>query len=66
VFHWIVYYRYTNNYSYSILDHNKSAFELALKDEKGNDLNSVLVTAVDRYGNESVAKEIMPKMSGIR
>lgn len=61
VFLWVVYYQYGNRWSYAILDKTTHSFQiqnimvrseppLSLK------LNQVIVTAVDRSGNESIKK----------
>ena len=64
VFHWVIYYQYGKNWSYSIL--NRSERKIVLKTLKGKDkLNAVAVTAVDRMGNESVRNEMNPNVVAI-
>jgi hypothetical protein len=61
VFHWVAYYKYGNGWSYKILNRGERTINLA-KTIKANNkeqtLTSVIVTAVDRVGNESRKKEL--------
>jgi uncharacterized lipoprotein YddW (UPF0748 family) len=57
VFRWVVYKQYGNTWSYTILNRNDHSVELKKTDGK-NVLGKVVVTAVDRVGNESEKKEI--------
>jgi uncharacterized lipoprotein YddW (UPF0748 family) len=64
VFHWIVYYKYKNGWSYVILDRTCRSMELKGSASENNSpvsLTHIAVTAVDRTGNESVVKEIEVK-----
>ena len=57
VFYWIVYYKYGNRWDYRVLPRNERW--LALNPTTGTQrLTTVIVTAVDRTGNESEKKEI--------
>ncbi|MFL9481946.1 glycoside hydrolase family 10 protein [Chitinophagaceae bacterium LWZ2-11] len=62
VFRWVVYYRYGTNWNYQIVDQPAHSISLALKiSDKTNKqlpINDIIVTAVDRTGNESSKKEI--------
>jgi uncharacterized lipoprotein YddW (UPF0748 family) len=56
VFRWVVYYKHGNNWNYSIV--NESARSFSIKKIIGENrnqatLNTIMVTAVDRSGNES-------------
>ena len=56
VFHWVVYFKYGNQWDYRILNQGDRHF--ALPSYKGKDLlKKVAVSAVDRMGNESAKKE---------
>jgi uncharacterized lipoprotein YddW (UPF0748 family) len=55
VFHWVVYYQYANKWSYTILNRHDRSFAIGLLSGK-NTLSSVVVTSVDRTGNESKGK----------
>ena len=60
VFHWIVYYQYGNTWSYQILNFNDRWLELKRATGAGTSsqqLKKIIVTAVDRTGNESKKKE---------
>ena len=63
VFHYVVYYKYGNTWSYKIL--NEFDTSLQISNTSGttqkSELNSIAVTAVDRVGNESVFSEIAIK-----
>jgi uncharacterized lipoprotein YddW (UPF0748 family) len=64
VFRWVVYYQYSNNWSYRIL--NRGDRSLLLNTLQGkNKLNAVAVAAVDRMGNESVRSEANPHVVAI-
>jgi uncharacterized lipoprotein YddW (UPF0748 family) len=61
VFHWIVYYKYGNNWRYTIMNRNDRS--LAVKKYIGENtdriaVSKIAVTAVDRLGNESRVREI--------
>ncbi|MBC7946857.1 MAG: family 10 glycosylhydrolase [Chitinophagaceae bacterium] len=61
VFHWVVYYRYGNNWNYRILDRKTWSYDLKkIMGENATklDLNRIAVTAVDRVGNESELREM--------
>lgn len=62
VFRWVVYYRYGTNWNYQIVDQPAHSISLALKiSDKTNKqlpINDIIVTAVDRTGNESGKKEM--------
>lgn len=62
VFRWIIYYQYEGTWSYKILDRKERTFMLATiipKTGSGTQhLSHVLVSAVDRMGNESDKKEV--------
>ena len=56
VFHWVVYYQYGSTWAYKILTRGEHSIDLPLhsQDKTGQlVLNKMLVTAVDRLGNES-------------
>ncbi len=56
VFHWVVYYQYGSTWAYKILTRSEHSLDLPLhsQDKTGQlVLNKMLVTAVDRLGNES-------------
>ncbi|MBI5858210.1 MAG: family 10 glycosylhydrolase [Sphingobacteriales bacterium] len=62
VFCWVVYHKYNNRWTYNILTRNKRS--ISMKKVVGENaqkqiLNSIIVTAVDRTGNESEKKEIV-------
>ncbi len=52
VFHWVVYYQYGNKWSYTILNRRDRSFAVPVMAGK-NKLTGVMITAVDRVGNES-------------
>ncbi len=61
VFRWVVYFKYGNNWNYTILNRNERSFTLNLGTEVNKkivDLKEVAVTAVDRTGNESTRNQI--------
>lgn len=62
VFRWVVYYRYGTNWNYQIVDQPAHSISLALKisdkTNKQQPINDIVVTAVDRTGNESNKKEM--------
>jgi uncharacterized lipoprotein YddW (UPF0748 family) len=61
VFHWVAYYKYGNGWSYKILNRGERTINLAKTikaNNKDQTLTSVIVTAVDRVGNESRKKEL--------
>jgi len=56
VFHWMVYHKYNDRWSYDILDRGDRSYSLNKtigENEQKQVLNTVIVTAVDRMGNES-------------
>jgi uncharacterized lipoprotein YddW (UPF0748 family) len=62
VFHWIIYSQYGDQWRYMILDRTKRSEDIGLTSfgtYASTGLTHVAVTAVDRSGNESVAKEIV-------
>lgn len=64
VFCWVVYYKYNNRWSYNVVTGNKRS--LTMKKIVGENalqqvLNTVVVTAVDRTGNESKKIEVSVK-----
>jgi uncharacterized lipoprotein YddW (UPF0748 family) len=64
VFHWVVYYQYNNLWNYQILNRNQHSLDL--KQTTGEKksyqrLKKIIVSAVDRTGNESEKKEIEMK-----
>ena len=61
VFRWVVYFKYGNNWNYTILNRNERSFTLNPGTEVNKkivDLKEVAVTAVDRTGNESTRNQI--------
>lgn len=59
VFLWVVYYKYGNTWSYDILPGQTKHFDLEASkaiNDKEQSLSAVVVTAVDRTGNESAKK----------
>lgn len=64
VFHWIVYHKYGNNWTYTILNRNDRSLTINrfTADAARTPLNKIAVSAVDRVGNESGLKELdIPK-----
>ncbi len=55
VFHWVVYTKYGNNWTYTILNRNdrSTLVKLSTGGKTPQELKQVAVTAVDRNGNES-------------
>jgi hypothetical protein len=60
VFHYVVYYKYGNVWSYKILNEFDTALQISITSGSTlkTPLTSIAVTAVDRVGNESVFSEI--------
>jgi uncharacterized lipoprotein YddW (UPF0748 family) len=58
VFRWVVYYQHGNVWNYTILNRVERAFELNKLGVNKQWLTKVIVTAVDRMGNESERKEL--------
>lgn len=61
VFHWVVYYQYGSQWSYEILNRKERSLEVNRNKTIGNTntpLTKIIVTAVDRTGNESKGKEV--------
>lgn len=61
VFHWVVYHKYGNTWSFTIMNSKDSSIKLKrITGENASkaSLNTIAITAVDRVGNESVVKEI--------
>jgi uncharacterized lipoprotein YddW (UPF0748 family) len=61
VFHWVVYYQYGNAWSYQVMNHNERWLSVSRSFGMGasaKPLQRIIVTAVDRTGNESEKKEI--------
>ena len=62
VFKWILYYQYADNWEYKIFSHDETKFELTQKtvdtSGKENNLKRIIVTSIDRLGNESQQKII--------
>jgi len=62
VFKWILYYQYTDKWEYKIFSHDETKFELTQKafdtSGKENNLKRIIVTSIDRLGNESQQKII--------
>lgn len=61
VFSWIIYYQWDNRWDYKILDRNQRSLELNRYMPGGKsymELKKIIVTAVDRTGNESEKKEV--------
>jgi uncharacterized lipoprotein YddW (UPF0748 family) len=61
VFHWIVYYEYGNKWDYQIMNRNDRSLLLNKKTNTGTStqpLKNIIVSAVDRMGNESDKKEV--------
>ncbi|TMI61493.1 MAG: hypothetical protein E6H07_18390 [Bacteroidetes bacterium] len=57
VFQWVVYHKYNNRWSYTILDHSKRSLSIRKvvgENAQRQTLSGIIVTAVDRTGNESV------------
>jgi hypothetical protein len=56
VFHWVIYYQYGNTWTYQVCNHLVRSLQLEQTKGTGvlqQNLRSVIVTAVDRTGNES-------------
>ncbi len=62
IFKWVLYYEYENTWEYKICTLNEISFSLKkkVKDNSGNEkiLKNIIVTAVNRVGNESIQKII--------
>jgi uncharacterized lipoprotein YddW (UPF0748 family) len=61
VFRWVVYYKYGNNWNYTVLNRNETSHELLKQIPAGkttSPLVQVAVSSVDRTGNESELKFI--------
>ena len=61
VFRWVVYYQYGNTWTYSILNRNDRYLDLPRNSQQKAlpvRLNKVMVSAVDRMGNEGEKKEV--------
>ncbi|MCE3283095.1 MAG: hypothetical protein K0Q66_1832 [Chitinophagaceae bacterium] len=61
VFRWVVYYKYGNNWNYTVLNRNETSHELLKQIPAGKTTSSLLqvaVSSVDRTGNESELKFI--------
>jgi len=58
VSHWVVYSIYGTTWSYQILNRNDRSIKLNSTGIARQSLNTVIVTAVDRTGNESEKKEV--------
>jgi uncharacterized lipoprotein YddW (UPF0748 family) len=61
VFCWVVYYKYNNRWSYDIIAGNKRSLsikKILVENTQQSILSAVIVTAVDRTGNESEKKEV--------
>ena len=60
VFHWIVYAEYNNRWQYTILNRSARSLDLdkTLPNATSPGLQRVIVTAVDRTGNESSSAEM--------
>ncbi len=61
VFRWVVYYQYGNRWNYQILNQHDRSIEINRTTGTGasmQKLNKIIVTAVDRMGNESDKKEV--------
>ncbi len=61
VFHWVVYYKYGNTWNYRVMNHGDHVLELSKTMGTGTSLKtitSLIVTAVNRTGNESEKREI--------
>jgi len=69
VFHWVIYYQYGNRWDYKILNWKDRSLTLAVKDlvrtntavTTQQSLKKIIVTAVDRVGNESEKREVEVK-----
>ncbi len=64
VFNWVVYYQYGNTWNYQVLNRNERSIELYRTTGTGislQNLKKIIVTAVDRLGNESEKKELEVK-----
>ena len=60
VFHWVVYYQYGNSWNYKILNRNDRSLEIKrtmMAGTSSQPLKKIIVSAVDRTGNESEKKE---------
>ncbi|WP_018630528.1 glycoside hydrolase family 10 protein [Niabella aurantiaca] len=57
VFHWVVYGQYGDGWTYQILSQPDRSLQLSRRQE-GGALRRIVVTAVDRSGNESAAAEV--------
>jgi uncharacterized lipoprotein YddW (UPF0748 family) len=61
IFHWVVYYQYGNRWDYQILNPAARSFQLNKTTGAASpqSLKKIIVSAVDRVGNESGKKEII-------
>lgn len=60
VFRWVVYHKYGNKWSYTIVNKNTHSIDLPatiIENKVSNKLSAIAVTAVDRSGNETSFKE---------
>ena len=61
IFQWVVYYRYGNDWNYQVLNRNQRSWYLSRIKESGaakQNLITIIVSGVDRTGNESNKKVI--------
>ena len=61
VFHWVVYYQYDNTWNYQVMNRNDRSLEIKRSTGAGaslQPLKKIIVSAVDRTGNESEKKEM--------
>ncbi len=61
VFHWVAYYRYGTEWNYQVLSRNQRFLELSrVRESRGvkQNLITIIISAVDRTGNESNKKTI--------
>lgn len=63
VFRWVVYYRYGNKDFYQIMNRNDRFIDLPEKLSANETLNNVMITAVDRTGNESAGIQLVKTMN---
>jgi uncharacterized lipoprotein YddW (UPF0748 family) len=61
VFHWVVYARYGDAWITHILDRDARSYNLPVLQNKKS-LTGMIVTAVDRTGNESLREPLLPSM----
>ena len=58
VFHWVVYYQSSSRWNYVILNGNAKSFTFPSAANSSQMIKKIILTAVDRLGNESEKREV--------